>query len=230
MKRKKTLSIEESKTDSEVKVSQSPATTKMKKINKDFGDVLEIKKKMSKVNLYLSLLNKNFFETVAISEVETASEIENEINDFLISKAKSVFGTNESTNGFSANELSFLKLLSRKGTETKVTEPTVTTTVHEVKEQAPRAPVQNQLVQKTQNVKSNIIHKTVSIIGKDGDPVEVEVETEKLVLPPPSIKRHPPASFEQQLQRASADMAQMQRAFATTSGPLIVDSTDRSDF
>ncbi len=227
MPRKKISNIADVKLN-DVKVD--PTVTKVnkaQKANKDLSDVVEIKKKMSKVNLYLSLLNKTFFETVPIGDVGLASEIENEVNDFIISKAKSVFSNTDGISGFSTSELAFLKLLSRKGTEVKAptTEAVVPSQVI-LEPTVEQALVRTSVEKKPTQSKSNILRKTVSIIGEDGNPKEVEVETEKLVLPPPTIKRNPPASFEQQMARAAADVAAVQRAMGTSSGPLVVDSTD----
>lgn len=220
MKRKKNSSIEDVKlTD----VTPTPG----QKVKKDLSDVADIKRKMAKVNLYLSLLNKPLFETVPVNDVDVAADIENEINDFIISRAKSIFSSeNGVEKGFSTSELAFLKLLSRKGTE-KVADPLPVTApapqpVVEVQQPKPAVvarPVVN-------GSKPNVVRRTVSIIGEDGNPKEVEVETEKMVLPPSTVKRNPPASFEQQMARAAADVAAVQRAMGTSSGPLVVDSTD----
>ncbi len=208
--------------------------TRVQKAAKNVTEVDDIKRKVSKVNLYLSLVNKNLFVTVGIDEVDLAAEIEAEVNEFLISKAKSVFSGEGNLPGFSNTELTFLKLLSRKGTEVKATEKvevvpevSVTPEPEPVKVKAAEVIKATPVTQVTpkQSSKPNTVKKVVSIIKPDGTPESVEIETEKIVMPPPSIKRNPPATFEQQAARAAADVAAVQRALSV-SGPLVVDSSD----
>jgi len=238
MKRKK-VSVEENVSDvspftTGPALPQVARVSKFQKANKDNADVADIKRKIAKVNLYLSLVNKGFFTTVGIDEVDVASEIETEVNDFLISKAKSVFSNTEGFGGLSATEWAFLKMLSKKGTQT-VSVASEPKEVHTVVVAQPVVAVEPErevpVAPKVRpGTKPNTVKKVVSIIGEDGNPKEVEVETEKMVIPPASIKRHPPATFEQQLQRASQDVAAVQRAFGTSTGPLVVDSSDSRDF
>lgn len=221
MKRKKDLKVDASPQKDSLK------TSKAQRASRDMSDVADIKKKISKVNLYLSLVNKGLFVTVGIDEVATAEEIESEVNEFLISKAKAVFATNEGMAGLSSSEWAFLKLLSKKGTQVQTTDET-----EPVQAVTPEWSKPTQLpavvapIQEVTKRKSNSVKKVVSIIGEDGNPKEVDVETEKIVIPPPTVKRHLPPSFEQQMQRASQDMAAMQRAVQSTSGPLMVDSSE----
>lgn len=217
MKRKKSsVDVLPEKTNMQTPVK----STKLQKANKDISEVLDIKKKISKVNLYLSLLNKSLFTTVAIDEVEVASEIEQEVNDFLISKAKAIFTGSTSIDGFSNAELGFLKLLSRKGTEPKVAQTEAAT----IQPEPVLPPVSKPTPVQVSPDKMN--KRSVSVIDENGKQKEVVVETGKLVLPPPAVKRHAPASFEQQMQMAARDTGHMQKAFQELSGPLVVDSTD----
>lgn len=214
-------------------------TPKKSKVN--LQDVVLIKKKMNKVNLYLSLLNKTMFETVAIDDVDIASEIEEEINNFLLAKAKAVF-EGETSSGFSSNEFAFLKLLTQKGLEkSKVTEelrgsanqplvdgPNMENPYTEKMYVGPSKLVKSP--EKKQPVKKNsrIETKVVSILGEDGKPKNVEIETEKVVIPPPDVKRAPPPSFDQMYLRAQQDVRGMEKMLQGQGIPMSVDSSDES--
>jgi|GEM_PF-3022428 len=219
--------------------SESLPTPKKSKVN--LQDVALIKKKMSKVNLYLSLLNKTMFETVAIDDVDIASEIEEEINNFLLAKAKAVF-EGEITSGFSSDEFAFLKLLTQKGLEkSKITEeprvsasssltdgPNMENPYGEKAYVGLDKPVK--LLEKKQPTKKNsrIETKVVSILGEDGKPKNVEIETEKVVIPPPTVKRKAPPSFDEMYLRAQQDVRGMEKMLQGQGIPMSVDSSDES--
>ncbi len=184
-----------------------------------------IKDKISKVNLYLSLLDKPLFVTVAVGELHLAREIESEVQEFLLNKAKAMFGEN-SPNQFKPEELVFLKLLSKKGMETtSSSQEEKKISVPEL-DKAGSVKVTGVKITKTQDNRK-VDTKVLPIVDEQGNKKMVTIETERTVLTPPGVKRLPPPSFEQQLARAHADVANVQKGLGgMVNSPLVVDSSD----
>ncbi len=201
-------------------------------------DVNIIKSRMAKANLYLSLLDKRFFSVndFSANDQSVVASIEAEIHDFVLLRVKSLFGE-ESTKSsdFSTTEVRALKLLAaalEKKAAVKEEPKTVELPVNinallvdssddedewseDGWDTTEEPPVVTQVVKKAKpkppiKAKDNVLKRKVTIIDAAGNPKEVESITQKIVAAPPGIRRHPPATFEQQMQMAHNNVNAMQ--------------------
>jgi len=208
MKKKPTPSPVFAQQPQEVHLSRSP-------------DVQLIKSRMSTANLYLSLLDKRFFSVNDFSAADqsTVATIEAEIHDFVLERVKTLFGEGSTETGaFTGTEVRALKLLAaaleKKATtkeqpkqielpsnlEMLIVDSSDDDDLSETDfVDQPVVMVKKKPVAKA---KPNVLKRKVTIMDENGNTKEVESVTQKIVQSPPGLRRHPPATFEQQMQLA----------------------------
>ena len=184
-------------------------------------DVQLIKARMATANLYLSLLDKRFFSVndFSANDQSTVALIESEIHDFVLERVKTLFGEGTaSASNFSGTEVRALKLLAA-ALEKKAT-------IKEEPAQVELPANLNALIVESYDddgdddfseqikiatskkkpkaisptkVNQNVLKRKVTIMDEQGKLKEVESITQRIVQTPPELRRHPPATFEQQM-------------------------------
>ncbi len=166
------------------------------------------------------------------SEEDIVASITSEIHEFLLGRVNSLFGDNSTTttpvvqkSDFTNSQVQALKLLAgaleKKASVEKEPEPSLPSNLNalivdssedfeneEYEEEEPEkvyvAPVKAKKVKAKPAAKTkvNVEKRKVTIIDEQGNPKEVESVTQRLVTTPVGLKRHPPASYEQQMMLA----------------------------